>query len=161
MRILCTKVKIFLIFLCSYQKKLYLCSAFQNDGGFRAFSSAGSEHLPYKQRVGGSNPSTPTKTKITKLHHEEKSRSHEFRAFSSAGSEHLPYKQRVGGSNPSTPTQKSTFRWTFLLQISQQFSEGKQKSATRPSTHSSAPPNQSFRKSATAFALSTRSCTFA
>ena len=27
---------------------------------FREFSSAGSEHLPYKQRVGGSNPSTPT-----------------------------------------------------------------------------------------------------
>ena len=27
----------------------------------RGFSSAGSEHLPYKQRVGGSNPSTPTK----------------------------------------------------------------------------------------------------
>ena len=26
----------------------------------RAFSSAGSERLPYKQRVGGSNPSTPT-----------------------------------------------------------------------------------------------------
>ena len=26
-----------------------------------AFSSAGLEHLPYKQRVGGSNPSTPTK----------------------------------------------------------------------------------------------------
>jgi hypothetical protein len=26
----------------------------------RGFSSAGSEHLPYKQRVGGSNPSTPT-----------------------------------------------------------------------------------------------------
>ena len=26
-----------------------------------AFSSAGSERLPYKQRVGGSNPSTPTK----------------------------------------------------------------------------------------------------
>ena len=24
------------------------------------FSSAGLEHLPYKQRVGGSNPSTPT-----------------------------------------------------------------------------------------------------
>ena len=30
---------------------------------YRAFSSAGSEHLPYKQRVGGSNPSTPTKKK--------------------------------------------------------------------------------------------------
>ena len=29
----------------------------------RAFSSAGSEHLPYKQRVGGSNPSTPTSYK--------------------------------------------------------------------------------------------------
>ena len=25
--------------------------------------SAGSEHLPYKQRVGGSNPSTPTSKK--------------------------------------------------------------------------------------------------
>ena len=33
----------------------------------RAFSSAGSEHLPYKQRVGGSNPSTPTiKQSLTK-----------------------------------------------------------------------------------------------
>ena len=32
---------------------------------FRAFSSAGSEHLPYKQRVGGSNPSTPTPIKIS------------------------------------------------------------------------------------------------
>ena len=53
-------MKIFFIFLCIYQKKPYLCSAFQNDEGFRAFSSAGSEHLPYKQRVGGSNPSTPT-----------------------------------------------------------------------------------------------------
>ena len=29
----------------------------------RAFSSAGLEHLPYKQRVGGSNPSTPTVSK--------------------------------------------------------------------------------------------------
>jgi putative endonuclease len=27
----------------------------------RELSSAGSEHLPYKQRVGGSNPSAPTK----------------------------------------------------------------------------------------------------
>ena len=31
----------------------------------RAFSSAGLEHLPYKQRVGGSNPSTPTIPKTT------------------------------------------------------------------------------------------------
>ena len=67
----------------------------KNKFPFRAFSSAGSEHLPYKQRVGGSNPSTPTPNKIVKF---------PLRAFSSAGSEHLPYKQRVGGSNPSTPT---------------------------------------------------------
>ena len=33
----------------------------------RAFSSAGLEHLPYKQRVGGSNPSTPTSEKIERL----------------------------------------------------------------------------------------------
>ena len=31
----------------------------------RAFSSAGSEHVPYKQRVGGSNPSTPTKKRVS------------------------------------------------------------------------------------------------
>ena len=39
------------------KKTPYLCNAKAK----RAFSSAGSEHLPYKQRVGGSNPSTPTK----------------------------------------------------------------------------------------------------
>ena len=38
------------------KKTSYLCNAKAK----RAFSSAGSEHLPYKQRVGGSNPSTPT-----------------------------------------------------------------------------------------------------
>ncbi len=43
----------------------YLCIAFLRKE--RAFSSAGSEHLPYKQRVGGSNPSTPTKQKISYL----------------------------------------------------------------------------------------------
>ena len=32
-----------------------MCSGF-----IRALSSAGLEHLPYKQRVGGSNPSAPT-----------------------------------------------------------------------------------------------------
>ena len=78
------------------QRPLHLSLSFQNFN-FRAFSSAGSEHLPYKQRVGGSNPSTPTED-IFKRKHKN------FRAFSSAGSEHLPYKQRVGGSNPSTPT---------------------------------------------------------
>ena len=99
---------------CRYHKKRYLCTAFQNDGGFRAFSSAGSEHLPYKQRVGGSNPSTPT-TKIDKPPSKfSKVAFLHFRAFSSAGSEHLPYKQRVGGSNPSTPTTESTFWVDFF-----------------------------------------------
>ena len=41
-----------------FRKKAYFCIAFETKE--RAFSSAGSEHLPYKQRVGGSNPSTPT-----------------------------------------------------------------------------------------------------
>ena len=41
------------------KKTPYLCNAKAK----RAFSSAGSEHLPYKQRVGGSNPSTPTTKK--------------------------------------------------------------------------------------------------
>ncbi len=101
----------------------------------RAFSSAGSEHLPYKQRVGGSNPSTPT-TKTIRFRfgnigrlaqlvqsicltsrgsgvripqrppRQEQTYFRYPRAFSSAGSEHLPYKQRVGGSNPSTPTNR-------------------------------------------------------
>ena len=89
----------------------------------RAFSSAGSEHLPYKQRVGGSNPSTPTRLigrlaqlvqsicltsrgSAVRIRQRPLSKNNQSinRAFSSAGSEHLPYKQRVGGSNPSTPT---------------------------------------------------------
>ena len=41
------------------KKTSYLCTRLQKA---RAFSSAGLEHLPYKQRVGGSNPSTPTKS---------------------------------------------------------------------------------------------------
>ena len=41
-----------------FRKSMYLCIAFLKA---RAFSSAGLEHLPYKQRVGGSNPSTPTR----------------------------------------------------------------------------------------------------
>ena len=88
--------KIFAWFL----QMAYLCTRFSreklkgwNNKRNRAFSSAGLEHLPYKQRVGGSNPSTPTDFWIWF-----------FGAFSSAGLEHLPYKQRVGGSNPSTPT---------------------------------------------------------
>jgi hypothetical protein len=33
----------------------------------RELSSAGSEHLPYKQRVGGSNPTAPTKEASLKV----------------------------------------------------------------------------------------------
>jgi hypothetical protein len=34
---------------------------------FWAVSSVGSEHLPYKQRVGGSNPSLPTRARVAEL----------------------------------------------------------------------------------------------
>ena len=40
-----------------FGKSDYLCTRLQEA---RALSSAGLEHLPYKQRVGGSNPSAPT-----------------------------------------------------------------------------------------------------
>ncbi len=55
---------------CHLTKMTYLCIAFQEnkrqvwqkskEKAIRAFSSAGSEHLPYKQGVTGSNPVTPT-----------------------------------------------------------------------------------------------------
>ena len=41
------------------EKQIFLLT-FASHLKIRAFSSAGLEHLPYKQRVGGSNPSTPT-----------------------------------------------------------------------------------------------------
>ena len=40
----------------------YLCTRLRQ---VRALSSVGLEHLPYKQRVGGSNPSAPTTILIT------------------------------------------------------------------------------------------------
>jgi len=39
------------------KNRLYICSPF---GGERAISSVGLEHLPYKQGVVGSNPTSPT-----------------------------------------------------------------------------------------------------
>ena len=39
-------------------EKSYLCIAILRKAW--AISAAGSEHLPYKQRVGGSTPSAPT-----------------------------------------------------------------------------------------------------
>ena len=53
-------------FALAFGKELLLTRKQAIKQGFypkRAFSSAGLEHLPYKQRVGGSNPSTPTKTR--------------------------------------------------------------------------------------------------
>ena len=96
---------------------------------FGAFSSAGSEHLPYKQRVGGSNPSTPT------------SKKKDYSAFSSAGSEHLPYKQRVGGSNPSTPTPKYNCQlspyWAFSSAGSEHLPYKQRVGGSNPSTPTS------------------------
>ena len=51
------KTKKTLIKFCRIKKLQYLCNRLRQ---VRAHSSAGLEHLPYKQRVGGSNPSTPT-----------------------------------------------------------------------------------------------------
>jgi hypothetical protein len=51
------------------KKQVYICSPkTEVEGKFkeREFSSVGSEHLPYKQRVTGSNPVTPTKTESRK-----------------------------------------------------------------------------------------------
>ncbi len=45
---------------CLEIKKQLLSLQHQNKE--RDFSSVGSEHLPYKQRVNGSNPLSPTKT---------------------------------------------------------------------------------------------------
>ena len=87
-------------------KRRTFASLLKREAG--ALSSAGSERLPYKQRVGGSNPSAPT---IRNLLPDVK------RALSSAGSERLPYKQRVGGSNPSAPTEmkKTPCRVSFVV----------------------------------------------
>lgn len=42
--------------------RLYICSPF---GRERAISSVGLEHLPYKQGVVGSNPTSPTESETT------------------------------------------------------------------------------------------------
>jgi hypothetical protein len=40
---------------------IFALAFWESSGKSRAISSAGSEHLPYTQGVGGSNPSSPTK----------------------------------------------------------------------------------------------------
>src|SRR5690606_387927 len=88
------------LFLCSYKKLFYICN--RNRVNERAISSVGSEHLPYKQGVTGSNPVSPTTFQTSKR--ESFFCKYIDRAISSVGSEHLPYKQGVTGSNPVSPT---------------------------------------------------------
>ena len=74
----------------------------------RAISSAGSEHLPYKQGVTGSNPVSPTKPQLRLF----------FWAISSVGLERLLDRQEVTGSNPVLPTYllNAPYRGFFILQ---------------------------------------------
>ena len=79
----------------------YICTRNSAKG---ELSSAGSERLPYKQRVGGSNPSAPTTEnqpltvmQVVFL----------FREHSSVGLERLLDKQEVSGSNPLVPTNEN------------------------------------------------------
>ncbi len=52
----------FLNMICVLRKRFYICTPIRdNRKAKRGLSSAGSEHLPYKQRVTGSNPVAPTK----------------------------------------------------------------------------------------------------
>ena len=86
----------------------------------RRLSSAGSEHLPYKQRVTGSNPVASTTER-------KASRNWCFFAFKGtnwmffqggeAGSEHSDLKSEVvTGSNPvaSTTERKASNKWSFF-----------------------------------------------
>ncbi len=58
------------------------------------------EHLPYKQRVGGSSPSSST-IKYTGSNPVRVTIRNKSGGLAQLG-EHLPYKQRVGGSSPSS-----------------------------------------------------------
>ena len=49
---------------CGYKKTLYICKPKRTTVA-RELSSVGSERLPYKQRVGGSTPSAPTKKEVS------------------------------------------------------------------------------------------------
>ena len=97
---------------CSIEKISTFAPLLENRATQRELSSAGSEHLPYKQRVIGSNPIAPTKGRLFVWREwgRGEAKSALFlsvaRELSSAGSEHLPYKQRVIGSNPIAPTER-------------------------------------------------------
>ena len=50
---------------CTNKKNFVPLHTQSRNKGIRALSSVGSERLPYKQRVGGSNPSAPTSLSLT------------------------------------------------------------------------------------------------
>ena len=79
----------------------YICTRNSAKG---ELSSVGSERLPYKQRVGGSNPSAPTTENqpLTVMQV-----AFLFREHSSVGLERLLDKQEVCGSNPHVPTNEN------------------------------------------------------
>ena len=53
--------------ICDFKKLYYLCNPKQRGTIIRELSSVGSERLPYKQRVGGSTPSAPTKKDLFRI----------------------------------------------------------------------------------------------
>ena len=115
-----------------YFKSPYLCTRFREGNMIvttitknftrRALSSAGSERLPYKQRVGGSNPSAPTSGSLAQLYRAsdygsegyrlESYRSHIFDIIETLGGYQSGQMGQTvnllvvtfGGSNPSPPT---------------------------------------------------------
>ena len=86
--------------LLLYKVQLYL-HPLSKEGIQRELSSAGSEHLPYKQRVTGSNPVAPTNSHLQRWLFSFKEAD---RAISSVGSEHYLDKVGVTGSSPVLPT---------------------------------------------------------
>ena len=112
-------------------------------GAFWEFSSAGSEHLPYKQRVGGSNPSTPTSQASKEMLRNQhlflfymaltnlfglmryKTKRDDLSSFASAGLYNPAAVQRKGVkrsrllslrvANPSTPTSQKAVRWAAFF----------------------------------------------
>ena len=94
------------VYLHSQQRRKLLKKSRNVKGkNLREISSAGSEHLPYKQGVTGSNPVSPTKESLS-----VKLRGFFFfREFSSVGLEHYLDKVGVTGSSPVIPTEKKPF----------------------------------------------------
>ncbi len=80
------------IFLAANEQKIKFMIYLQTK--IWAISSAGSEHLPYKQGVTGSNPVSPTKPHKRLF----------FWAISSVGLERLLDRQEVTSSNLVLPT---------------------------------------------------------